>query len=98
MLVELIGEKGPASDDDMDMDGDTDAAKVVKSAEHRAMGPTECAAMARLLLNLILELFGMPHQRDTRHHMIQPIPSMHCMIVLQPDQQVPCSVYYVQTS
>ncbi|KAK9908018.1 hypothetical protein WJX75_001624 [Coccomyxa subellipsoidea] len=59
MLVELIGGRAAANAANcMDADGCSNAASNKASREERAMGETECAAMARMLLNLILELFG----------------------------------------
>ena len=67
MLVELIGGRAAANAAKyMDADGCSNAASNKASREERAMGETECAAMARMLLNLILELFG-AHQFTARH-------------------------------
>lgn len=63
MLVELIGGPAEAAGDDMDTDEDCRAEAASKAAtpESRAMGKAECASVARLLLNTILELFGKPN-------------------------------------
>ncbi len=66
MLVELIGNR-PAPDFD-DMEGVCAAgeAAAATSAGQGSLGKAECASMACLLLNLVLELFGA--QAVSLHH------------------------------
>ena len=75
MLVDLIGNTAAPDSDDMEGVCAAGEAAGATHAGQGGLGKAECASMARLLLNLVLELFGA--QAISLHHRpYQPCTSM----------------------
>lgn len=75
MLVELIGNRAAPDADDMEGVCAAGQGTAATNAGQGALGKAECASMARLMLTLILELFG-AQALSSHHYQSQPCASM----------------------